>query len=164
MSNNVEEKKLKVAIAVVGVADSGKTTTIDMARKKLKRLDHIFRENHKNKQDERSVEIIDGVRVAFCPPGDTVDAICKGFKIAKENSAEILVYSQHASVNIMETISNKQSEENSWLIFMSKTKIPQNEEARINEEDEKFSDELVARISYLVKNVKDLDVFPYSRK
>lgn len=156
---------LKVAIAVMGLSDSGKTTAIDMARNELinRGFKVIHRENRpKNHEDERCVIVIDvngkSIVVVICPPGDDVDAVKKNFDLAVKYDGVILVYAQHSGPKMLQAVSEKQKDMNCWLVIKYKEQVPKADEKSANK---KFADELVDQILKLAGNIGNLTVLPY---
>lgn len=125
-------KDLKVAIAVVGVADTGKTTTIDSVRTSL--LSDGWREICRIKfksggisADEKSILKKGDIKIAICPRGDGADQVEEGFQYAINHESDIILYARRTKGNVIGKIDNYQKENNFKSFEIKKTNINSNE-------------------------------------
>lgn len=155
--------KLKVAIAVVGISNSGKSTTLfDVATILENQGFPVSPSMTVNKKiDTRRIVVIDGVTIAICPPGDNPTIVDLDYDFAVKNKAEIIVYAQRTTGKVFETVSKRQHNENFWLVIKWKEHLKTNKQAGFNMANKAFANQLIAQIKKMANNIGNLSVFPY---
>lgn len=129
MSNS----NLKVAIAVVGVANTGKTTTIDSVRTSLlsdgwKEICRVVLKVSKAKHiDEKSILKKGDIKIAICPRGDGADHVEDGFVYAINHEADIILYARRTKGPVISVIEKYQKKNNFKSFEIKKNNINSNE-------------------------------------
>lgn len=158
--NKIENSHLKVAIAVLGVSNSGKSSSLFEVASELERKGYMVVPSVKNgKKDERRIVMIGDVCVAICPPGDTPDVVDDNFDFAISKNAEIIVYTQRTAGEVFNRVSNQQRNNNCWLVVKYKEKLV--DESKFVSANQQFANDLVDQIIRLAGNISQLTVFPY---
>ena len=163
MAENIENH-IKVLIAVVAKADSGKTTTLFNL---IERLDKECCEitpslnSNKHKITNR-IAVVDGVKVAISTQGDSPEIIKKNLNFARKNHAEIVVYAQRTGGKVFDVVSEEQKKSNCWLVL--KYKNQSQSKNKIQADNEKFTQELYDQLKQSIETLKLLSVFPYQNK
>lgn len=155
-----EDSHLKVAIAVLGVSNSGKSSSLFEVASELERKGYKVVPSVKNgKKDERRIVMIGDVCVAICPPGDTPDVVDDNFDFAISENAEIIVYAQRTAGEVFNRVSNQQRKNNCWLVAKYKEKLSKEDD--FVSANQKFAKGIFCQIIRLAGNISQLTVFPY---
>lgn len=163
--------KLKIAIAVVGTGNSGKTTALhDLIKKFHDNGNDVFFRNRNNKlikefnpkeasKDADRIVNVGNEKIAICPQGDAPELIEKKFKFASENDASIIVYAQRTGGDVFKVVSSNQKVMKFWLVLKYKEKLKVS--AEFDEANKVFSNELYDQVMSLVNKIRDIKVSPY---